>query len=137
MSDSHFRFRLLASVATNSRIFFENNRLTTSAMSLGIAELIRIGQALGLALKEIAALMEKRRKGKLPLKGRIEMMRAQLAKLDVKAIELERLPRPPVRPDELTFCGALLALAPSTVLLLESVRIPFTLNSPASVGEVA
>jgi MerR family copper efflux transcriptional regulator len=58
---------------------------------LGIAELIRIGQALGLSLKEIAALMEQRRKGKLPLKGRIEMMRAQLVKLDVKAIELERL----------------------------------------------
>jgi MerR family copper efflux transcriptional regulator len=58
---------------------------------LATAELIRIGQALGLSLKEIGALMEKRRKGKLPLKGRIEMMRAQLAQLDSKAIELERL----------------------------------------------
>ncbi|WP_263377584.1 MerR family transcriptional regulator [Granulicella paludicola] len=55
------------------------------------AELIRIGQALGLSLKEIAALMEKRRKGKLPLKGRIEMMRAQLARLNRKAVELDRL----------------------------------------------
>jgi MerR family copper efflux transcriptional regulator len=58
---------------------------------LVIAELIRIGQAIGLSLKEIAALMEKRRRGKLPLKGRIEMLRAQLAKLDIKAIELEKL----------------------------------------------
>ena len=58
---------------------------------LATAELIRIGQALGLSLKEIGALMEKRRKGKLPLKGRIELMRAQLAQLDRKAIELERL----------------------------------------------
>jgi MerR family transcriptional regulator, copper efflux regulator len=58
---------------------------------LATAELIRIGQALGLSLKAIAALMEKRRKGKLPLKGRIEMMKAQLAQLDSKAIELERL----------------------------------------------
>ena len=58
---------------------------------LAIAELTRIGQALGLSLKEIAALMERRRKGNLPLKGRIELMRAQLAQLDDKAIELERL----------------------------------------------
>lgn len=35
--------------------------------------------------------MEKRRKGKLPLKGRTAMLRGQLAKLDVKAIELEKL----------------------------------------------
>jgi MerR family copper efflux transcriptional regulator len=58
---------------------------------LATAELIRVGQALGLSLKEIAVLMEKRRKGKLPLKGRIVMMKAQLARLDNKAIELERL----------------------------------------------
>jgi MerR family copper efflux transcriptional regulator len=58
---------------------------------LVITELIRIGQALGLSLKEIAVLMEKRRKGKLPLKGRIVMLKAQLAKLDIKAIELEKL----------------------------------------------
>jgi DNA-binding transcriptional MerR regulator len=56
-----------------------------------IEEHIRVGQALGFSPKEIATLMEKRRKGRLPLKGRIEMMRAQLAKLNVKAIELERL----------------------------------------------
>ena len=58
---------------------------------LATAELIRIGQTLGLSLKEIASLMEKRRKGKLPLRGRIDMMKSQLAKLDAKAIELERL----------------------------------------------
>ena len=58
---------------------------------LATAELIRTGQALGLSLKENAVLMEKRRKGRLPLKGRIEMMRAQLTQLDNKAIELERL----------------------------------------------
>lgn len=58
---------------------------------LVITELIRVGQALGLSLKEIAVLMERRRKGKLPLKGRIVMMKAQLAKLDIKAIELEKL----------------------------------------------
>jgi MerR family transcriptional regulator, copper efflux regulator len=58
---------------------------------LVIAELIRIGQAIGLSLKEIAALMEKRRKGELPLKSQTAMLRTQLAKLDVKAIELEKL----------------------------------------------
>ncbi|ADV82028.1 MerR family transcriptional regulator [Terriglobus saanensis] len=58
---------------------------------LAAAELIRVGQALGLSLKEIAVLTEKRRGGKLPLKGRIELMKAQLTQLDLKAIKIERL----------------------------------------------
>jgi DNA-binding transcriptional MerR regulator len=49
---------------------------------LRTAELIRIDQALNLSLKEIAELMEKRRSGKLPQERRIEVMKAQLAKLE-------------------------------------------------------
>jgi MerR family transcriptional regulator, copper efflux regulator len=58
---------------------------------LRAAKLIRIGQALGLSLKEIAELMEKRRKGKLPRERRIDLMKDQLAKLEIKARELKSL----------------------------------------------
>jgi MerR family copper efflux transcriptional regulator len=55
------------------------------------AELIRVGQALGLSLKEIAGLMEKRRKGTLSRAQRVELMKAQLTDLDAKAAGLDRL----------------------------------------------
>src|SRR5262249_15037080 len=55
------------------------------------AELIRIGQALGLSLREIADLRELRRKGRLPLAQRIALMKAQLARLDAKAAALKKL----------------------------------------------
>jgi MerR family copper efflux transcriptional regulator len=55
------------------------------------AEIIRIGQALGLSLREIAGLRQERRKGKLELAGRIALMKSQLARLEAKAAELEKL----------------------------------------------
>ena len=55
------------------------------------ADVIRTGQALGLSLKEIADLMEQRRKGKLPREKRVTLMKTLLAKLDGKAVELDRL----------------------------------------------
>jgi DNA-binding transcriptional MerR regulator len=55
------------------------------------AEVIRIGQALGLSLREIADLRELRRRGKLPLAERVALMKAQLARLEAKAAELKKL----------------------------------------------
>jgi DNA-binding transcriptional MerR regulator len=54
-------------------------------------EAIRVGQALGLSLHEIAELRGERRKGKLGLEQRILLMKDQLAKLEAKSAELERL----------------------------------------------
>jgi DNA-binding transcriptional MerR regulator len=55
------------------------------------ADVIRIGQTLGLSLREIGDLREARRQGDLPLDDRIAMMKDQLAKLEAKAAELEKL----------------------------------------------
>jgi MerR family transcriptional regulator, copper efflux regulator len=55
------------------------------------ADVIRVGQALGLSLREIAELREARRKGGLPLKERMALMKDQLARLEAKSAELERL----------------------------------------------
>jgi DNA-binding transcriptional MerR regulator len=55
------------------------------------ADVIRVGQTLGLSLREIGDLREARRRGDLPLTDRIAMMKDQLAKLEAKAAELERL----------------------------------------------
>jgi DNA-binding transcriptional MerR regulator len=54
-------------------------------------EVIRVGQMLGLSLREIGNLREARRRGDLPLPDRIEMMKDKLAQLEVKAVELEKL----------------------------------------------
>jgi MerR family transcriptional regulator, copper efflux regulator len=54
-------------------------------------DVIRVGQALGLSLREIAELRAARRKGDLPLKRRIALMKDQLAQLEAKSVELERL----------------------------------------------
>jgi MerR family transcriptional regulator, copper efflux regulator len=55
------------------------------------ADVIRAGQALGLTLREIAGLRKARRKGDLPLKKRLALMKDQLARLEAKSAELERL----------------------------------------------
>ncbi len=55
------------------------------------ADIIRVGQALGLSLREIADLRESRRKGGLPLKKRVELMKDQLARLEKKSADLDRL----------------------------------------------
>ncbi|MFC3653393.1 MerR family transcriptional regulator [Dyella humi] len=57
------------------------------------AEVIQVGQSLGLSLKEIAALDTERREGGITPKRRIEILRDQLARLDAKAAELEAMTR--------------------------------------------
>jgi MerR family transcriptional regulator, copper efflux regulator len=52
---------------------------------------IRIAQSLGMSLKEIAALNEERRNGELSCERGIEVMSAQLARLEAKATELEMM----------------------------------------------
>ena len=54
-------------------------------------DIIRVGQMLGLSLRGIADLREARRRGNLPLSDRIAMMKDQLARLEVKAAELDKL----------------------------------------------
>ena len=55
------------------------------------ADVIRVGQALGLSLCEIVELRTARRSGDLPRKKRIALMKNQLARLEAKSAELERL----------------------------------------------
>ncbi|MGL4967383.1 MAG: MerR family transcriptional regulator [Inquilinus sp.] len=55
------------------------------------ADVIRVGQKLGLSLREIGDLRDARRRGDLPLTDRIAMMKDQLAKLEAKSAELDRL----------------------------------------------
>ena len=54
-------------------------------------DIIRVGQVLGLSLREIADLREARRRGDLPLNDRIAMMKDQLVRLEGKAAELAKL----------------------------------------------
>jgi MerR family copper efflux transcriptional regulator len=55
------------------------------------AEVIRVGQSLGLSLKEIAALDTERRETGITGERRIEIMGEQLARLEAKATELEAM----------------------------------------------
>jgi DNA-binding transcriptional MerR regulator len=55
------------------------------------ADVIRVGQALGLSLREIGDLREARRKGDLPIEDRLAMMKDQLARLEAKSAELDKL----------------------------------------------
>ncbi|MEA3174083.1 MAG: MerR family transcriptional regulator, copper efflux regulator, partial [Gammaproteobacteria bacterium] len=55
------------------------------------AEVIRISQSLGMSLKEIAAFNEERRGGHLTSERRVEIMSAQLVRLESKATELETM----------------------------------------------
>ena len=52
------------------------------------AEVIRISQSLGMSLKEIAVFNEERREGRLTSERRVEIMSAQLVRLEAKAMEL-------------------------------------------------
>jgi MerR family transcriptional regulator, copper efflux regulator len=56
-----------------------------------VAQVIRIARSLGMSLKEIAALSEERRKGRVTRDRSIEVLRGQLARLETKAAELETL----------------------------------------------
>jgi MerR family transcriptional regulator, copper efflux regulator len=58
---------------------------------LHAVDVIRVGQALGLSLQEIARMREERRRGAFPLAERLAMMKAQLARLEAKSEELDRL----------------------------------------------
>ena len=55
------------------------------------AEIIRISQSLGMSLKEIASIIEERRNGELSRERSLEITRAQLARLQGKATELEMM----------------------------------------------
>lgn len=55
------------------------------------ADVIRVGQALGLSLREIVELRKARRSGNLPRKKRIALMQDQLAQLEAKSAWLEKL----------------------------------------------
>jgi MerR family copper efflux transcriptional regulator len=55
------------------------------------AQAIRIAQSLGMSLKEIAALNDERRNGELTCERGIEIMSAQLVRLEAKATELEMM----------------------------------------------
>jgi MerR family transcriptional regulator, copper efflux regulator len=55
------------------------------------ADVIRAGQAIGLSLREIARLRDARRRGDLPLPQRLALMKDQLARLEAKSAELDRL----------------------------------------------
>jgi MerR family transcriptional regulator, copper efflux regulator len=55
------------------------------------AEVIRISQSLGMSLKEIAAFNEELREGHLTSERRVEIMNAQLARLEAKATELKTM----------------------------------------------
>jgi MerR family transcriptional regulator, copper efflux regulator len=52
------------------------------------AEVIRVGQLLGMSLKEIAALDMERREGSMTTERLMEILSAQLARLETKAAEL-------------------------------------------------
>jgi MerR family transcriptional regulator, copper efflux regulator len=58
---------------------------------LHAVDVIRVGQALGLSLRQIAEMREERRRGAFPLAERLAMMKEQLAHLEAKSIELQRL----------------------------------------------
>jgi MerR family transcriptional regulator, copper efflux regulator len=57
------------------------------------AEVIRVGQSLGLSLKEIAALDTERRESGITGERLIEILSGQLAGLEAKARELEKMTR--------------------------------------------
>jgi MerR family copper efflux transcriptional regulator len=54
-------------------------------------DIIRISQSLGMSLKEIATLNEERREGHLTCERGIEVLSAQLVRLEAKATELEMM----------------------------------------------
>jgi len=62
-----------------------------TAEDVGTARLIRMGQALGLSLKEIAALNNQHRAGLVTREQSIMLMESQLARLEARKAELDAL----------------------------------------------
>jgi DNA-binding transcriptional MerR regulator len=60
---------------------------------LRTAELIRLGQALGLSLSEIGALLQEEQAGKIDQKRSLSILNEQRERLAAKAAELRRLIR--------------------------------------------
>lgn len=60
---------------------------------LRTAELIRLGQALGLSLSEIGALLQEEQAGKIDQKRSVAILNEQRKRLAAKAAELRRLIR--------------------------------------------
>lgn len=60
---------------------------------LQAAEVIRVGQSLGMSLKEIAALDTERREHGIPPDRLAEILKGQLVGLEAKAAELDRMIR--------------------------------------------
>jgi MerR family transcriptional regulator, copper efflux regulator len=59
-----------------------------TAEHLLAAKIIRTAQSLGMSLKEIAAISEERRGGRMTTERSVEVLRAQLGRLETKAAEL-------------------------------------------------
>jgi MerR family copper efflux transcriptional regulator len=85
----YVRFGLLQPQATNKG--GRHPYLMFTDEDVHSADVIRVGQALGLSLREIVELRTARRSGDLPRKKRIALMKDQLVRLEVKSAELERL----------------------------------------------
>jgi MerR family transcriptional regulator, copper efflux regulator len=85
----YVRFGLLQPQATNKG--GRHSYLMFTDEDVHSAEVIRVGQALGLSLREIVELRKARRSGDLPRKKRIALMTDQLARLEAKSADLERL----------------------------------------------
>jgi MerR family copper efflux transcriptional regulator len=85
----YVRFGLLQPQATNKG--GRHPYLMFTDEDVHSADVIRVGQALGLSLREIVELRTARRSGDLPRKKRIALMKDQLARLEAKSAELERL----------------------------------------------
>ena len=56
-----------------------------------VVGVIRLSQAAGLSLKEIVALSEERRAGRMTRRRRIEVVRAQIERLDARMAELRAM----------------------------------------------
>jgi MerR family transcriptional regulator, copper efflux regulator len=85
----YVRFGLLQPQATNKG--GRHPYLMFTDEDVHSADVIRVGQALGLSLREIVELRTARRSGDLPRKKRIALMKDQLVRLEAKSAELERL----------------------------------------------
>ena len=85
----YVRFGLLRPQATNKG--GRHPYLMFTDEDVHSADVIRVGQALGLSLREIVELRTARRSGDLPRKKRIALMKDQLARLEAKSAELQRL----------------------------------------------
>ncbi|TCR80757.1 MerR family transcriptional regulator [Rhizobium sp. BK376] len=55
------------------------------------AKIIRVAQSLGMPLKEIANIAKERREGRMTRKRSAEVLRGQLAVLEIKATELQAI----------------------------------------------